>query len=118
MEAMRRSRLAALVALALLAAPVSVVALCGALACPDHDAVRTGCHPAPTSSRLSDCCASPAPATATAAATCEAGALPREAALAPSPALELDAAALPASEARVGGGSAIPLFTLHRSLLL
>ena len=114
---MLRSRPAALIAMTLVMAATSAAALCGLLACP-HPVVRSGCHSAPALPSLSDCCAAHSPSAETGPALTEAAALPRTVSHAAAPALAAADATALAGEAPAGRRSAIPLFKLHRSLLL
>ncbi|HVR28874.1 MAG TPA: hypothetical protein VMS86_05010 [Thermoanaerobaculia bacterium] len=124
-----RLQLFAVLALAVLVAAPSAVALCGVLTCPQPAPAAMGCHPAPSGAAggselasgrgaaLSDCCARDAAFEAALVFTRPiapertpgAGlALAPRAVSSPLVSLRVEAALPPA----------VPLFTLHRSLLI
>jgi hypothetical protein len=105
-----------LLALLVMAVSMSAAVLCVTLACPVA-APASACHSTPAGPRLSDCC----PSHASSPVVSESG-------LAPAAGPRLALWAAPVAPATVAAGSldpepvvrraALPLFTLHRSLLL
>jgi hypothetical protein len=110
-----RARTGAWVALMVLAISMSAGALCAALACPA--VAVASCHPAPSGPRLSDCCAAHSSSTVASESRLATAAGPRLVSLMTTEA-PLPAVGALEIETSSGRAAVVPLFTLHRSLLL
>ena len=119
MNAMDRSKTAALLGLLTLAATFCATALCGVLLCGDH-AAPAACHsPDPASTRLTDCCAAHSSNAAQQAPALDALSFVRVATLIATPDVMEPELAPPLSiEQAFAHSATVPLFTLHQSLLL
>jgi hypothetical protein len=116
-EGVSRAKVAALGTMGLLLLAVSSAALCGWTACSQH-AAPMSCHPAPTSPRLSDCCAAQSASPSVAYSLLAALAAPRTASAVTPASIEPGAAAAPPSGDIAGRHFTLGLFTLHHALLL
>jgi hypothetical protein len=113
---MSRGRTGAWIALAVIAVSISAGALCATVACPTAVPLSS-CHSTPSGPRLSDCCSSHSPSTVVSESRLATVAGPS---LAPwaVPAGAAPAVTAVVLEASVGRAAVVPLFELHRSLLL
>ena len=119
MNAMSRSKAAALLGLLTLAATFGATALCGLVLCGDQAAPAT-CHSSePASTRLTDCCAAHSSTATQQALALDALSLVRVATLIATPdAVEPTLAPQHPLERSFVRSAPVSLFTLHQSLLL